>query len=230
MYQRCAFRRDGYTPSNREVLAGAGEVQKAFGYRFVLDSVSYPRAVQPGKSLMVKLRVRNTGSAPFYLDWPVAVALLDATSKKPVWSAPLSGVDIRSWLPGEDWDSAAFAYRRAATQYASEGQAVLPARLATGSYILALAILDQQGGMLPSARFATANYLKGGWHPLGLIGVGKAPQDATLKGIVFDDPAFDDSLHYNVPGGATFAEYQANLQAAFHQIAANRPLKLLPAN
>ena len=50
--------------------------------------------------------MRNTGSAPFYPDWPVAVALLDSTTKKPVWSAPLADVDIRKWLPGEDWDSA----------------------------------------------------------------------------------------------------------------------------
>ena len=35
-------------------------------------------------------------------------------------------------------------------------------------------------------------------------------------------------LHFNVPGGATFAEYQANLEIAFHKIAAHRPLKLLP--
>ena len=62
-----------YNDSDREVLAGAAELQKAFGYRFVLDSASYPLAVQPGKKLTVKLSVRNTGSAPFYLDWPVAV-------------------------------------------------------------------------------------------------------------------------------------------------------------
>ena len=53
--------------------------------------------------------------------------------------------------------------------------------------------------MVPSARFATTNYLRGGWHPLGYIGIGKAPVDATLKDITFDSPAFDDSLHYIVP-------------------------------
>ncbi len=36
-------------------------------------------------------------------------------------------------------------------------------------------------------------------------------------------------LHYNVPGGSTFEEYQANLEAAFQEIAKHRPLKLLPA-
>ena len=93
---------DNYNGSDSKVLAGAAEIQKAFGYRFVLDSASYPLAMQPGEKLNVKLTARNTGSAPFYLDWPVAVGLLDPETKKPVWSTPLSGVDIRKWLPGDD--------------------------------------------------------------------------------------------------------------------------------
>ena len=117
----------GYNASNPGVLAGAAELQKAFGYRFVLDSAGYPLAVQAGKQFTVKLTVRNTGSAPFYLDWPVAVALLDSATRRPVWSAPLSGVDIRKWLPGEDWDSAAFAYRRPAVPQHEEGRAALSA-------------------------------------------------------------------------------------------------------
>ncbi|MDH4476784.1 MAG: DUF4832 domain-containing protein [Verrucomicrobiaceae bacterium] len=190
---------DNYDDSNSDVLAGAAEVQKAFGYRFVLDSVSYPHSAKPDGKLTVKMTVRNTGSAPFYLDWPVAVGLLDPETKKPVWSAPLSGVDIRKWLPGEDWDSAAFAYRRAAKQNLSTGTATLPSGIKAGRYILALAILDRQGGMVPSARFATANYFRGGWHPFGFIGIGNAPQDAALTNIAFDSPAFDDSLSYKVP-------------------------------
>jgi hypothetical protein len=181
------------------VLAGAAELQKAFGYRFVLERVSYPRAVQPGGGMAVSLTVRNTGSAPFYLDWPVAVALLDPASKQPVWSAPLAGVDIRKWLPGEDWDSAAFAYRRPASLCQDEGRATLPADLKPGNYIVALALLDREGGMVPSARFANKNYFRGGWHPLGFIGVGEAPKEAALKNVKFDSPAFDDSLHYKVP-------------------------------
>lgn len=165
---------DNYDPSDDDVLAGAAELQKAFGYRFVLESASYPLTVHTGKKVSVKLTTRNTGSAPFYLDWPVAVGLLDPATKKPVWSASLSGVDIRQWLPGEDWDGAAFAYRRAARQNLSTGTATLPSGMKTGRYILALAILDRQGGMMPSARFATANYFRGGWHPLGYIGIGAA--------------------------------------------------------
>ncbi len=188
-----------YDGSDREVLAGAAEIQKAFGYRFVIESAGYPLAVQPGQKLTLKLTVRNTGSAPFYLDWPVAVALLDSTTKKPVWSAPLSGVDIRKWAPGEDWDSAAFAYRRPAVAYREEGHATVPPEIKPGRYIVALAILDRQGGMVPSARFAMENYFRGGWHPLGFVGIGETPQEAALKPVQFDSPAFDDSLRYHVP-------------------------------
>jgi hypothetical protein len=148
--------------------------------------------------LPVNLAVRNSGSAPFYLDWPVAVGLMDPATLKLVWSAPLSGVDIRKWLPGENWDSDAFAYRSPAVQHREAGQAALPDNLKKGQYIIALAILDRQGGMLPSARFATANYFRGGWHPLGFIGIGEALKQAALDNPKFDSPAFDNSLHYKV--------------------------------
>ncbi len=188
-----------YDEKNPEVLAGAAELQKAFGYRFVLESASYPLSINPGQKLTVRLAVRNTGSAPFYLDWPVAVGLLDPATRKPVWSAPLSGVDIRKWLPGEEWDGTAFAYRRPPALYQDEGCAAPPPELKPGTYLLALAILDRQGGMSPSARFAIQPYFRGGWHPLGLIGLGETPQEPALKGVAFDSPAFDDTLSYKVP-------------------------------
>jgi len=188
-----------YDASDPAVLEGAAEIQRAFGYRFVIDSLQYPLAVRPGGSLEIRLAVRNTGSAPFYLDWPVAVALLDPKSKRPVWSAPLGGVDIRRWLPGEEWDSAAFAYRRPAQQHHAVGSVALPRDLKPGDYLLALAILDRQGGMVPSVRFAAKNYFRGGWHPFGFIGVGRAPREAVLRNVAFDSPAFDPSLSYQVP-------------------------------
>lgn len=188
-----------YTDTNPDVLAGAGELQKAFGYRFVLDEARYPATVAPGGNLALKLTVRNTGSAPFYLDWPVGVALLDPATRKPVWAAPVEGVDIRQWMPGEDWDSDQFVYRRPAAPHQGEGMATLPADIAPGAYILAVTILDRQGGLTPSARFAMENYIRGGWQPLGFIGVGGPPPDVALSNIQFDSPAFDDSLRYQVP-------------------------------
>ncbi len=188
-----------YDASDSAVLEGAAEIQQAFGYRFVIDSLQYPLTVRPGGSLEIRLAVRNTGSAPFYLDWPVAAALLDPKTKRPVWSAPVGGVDIRRWLPGEEWDSAAFAYRRPAQQHHDAGSVALPRDLKPGDYLIALAILDRHGGMVPSVRFAAKNYFRGGWHPFGFIGIGRAPREAVLRNVAFDSPAFDPSLSYQVP-------------------------------
>jgi hypothetical protein len=116
-----------------------------------------------------------------------------------VWSAPLAGVDVRRWLPGEDWDSEAFAYRTRPRHYDAAGSAALPDGVERGEYILALGILDRQGGMMPSARFAVRDYFAGGWHPFGYVGVGTTPQSTALEGIEFDSPAFDRTLSYRVP-------------------------------
>jgi len=190
---------DNYDDKNGDVLEGAGELQKAFGYRFVINSLSYPINLMPGGDLTVKLMVRNTGSAPFYLDWPVGVALLDPATQKVVWSSPLTGIDIREWQPGEDWDSDAFTYRKSAKAHSATGLESLPGDLKPGEYLLALAILDREGGRVPSVRFATSNYFKGGWHPFGLIGIGGTPGEVELKNVKFNSPAFDDSLSYRVP-------------------------------
>jgi hypothetical protein len=127
------------------------------------------------------------------------VGLLDPQNGKPVWSAPLDGIDIRQWLPGENWDSRAFAYRTAGKQYDASGSVRLPPDLSAGVYILAIGILDRQGGMVPSVRFAVRNYFTGGWHPFGFMGIGVTPRDTTLKDVAFDSPAFDRTLSYQVP-------------------------------
>lgn len=189
----------GYSSGEPEVLAGAGEVQKAFGYRFVIESFSYTPVVESGGNLRLKLSVRNTGSAPFYLDWPVAVALLDPGTRKPVWSAPLPDIDIRTWLPGARWNSEAFAYGEPAKLWDEASSVTLSDSVAAGEYIVALAILDRQGGMVPSVRFAIDNYFAGGWHPFGHVGIGAAPRQTTLDGVAFDSPEFDRSLSYRVP-------------------------------
>ncbi|MBT4816859.1 MAG: DUF4832 domain-containing protein [Lentisphaerae bacterium] len=189
----------GYSSSKTDVLTGAGEVQKAFGYRLVIESLSYTPGLEPGGELTVAFSVRNTGSAPFYLDWPVAAALLDPETRKPMWSSPLQGIDIRTWLPGERWNSDTFTYEVPAKRWDVESSVALPKGLAAGEYIVALAILDRQGDMIPSARFAIANYVAGGWHPFGYVGVGAPPRKTALDDVAFDSPAFDRTLSYRAP-------------------------------
>lgn len=184
-----------YDSASESARAGGEEVQKAFAYRLVLDEVRYPPRVEPGASLTVSFAVRNTGSAPFYYDWPVEVALVDPQTRAVLWSADFADADIRDWLPGDQWDSGQQAYTVAPEVYRLSGDFIVPASLGRGVFILTLAILDP-AGRVPGARFAVENYYAGGRHPIGRIGIGVDVAMPYLQREEFDDPYADDSLYY----------------------------------
>ncbi len=204
----------GYDRSDPVTAANAERVQKALGYRFVLDEVRYPAQVRRGGEMAVSFVVRNIGAAPFYYNWPVEVSLLDPRTRRPAWKAVFPDVDLRSWLPGNfsdigkgrpvldakgkvcriEWDTG-LDYDIKPQPVRVSGTFRLPAGLKAGCYILALAILDPAGG-LPSVRFATVNYFNGGRHPMGRIGVGVAAGNPELNEREFDDLRADASLHY----------------------------------
>lgn len=184
-----------YNAADPRVRAGAEEVQKAFGYRFVVEQVRYDTAVGPGQAFHVSFSVRNTGSAPFYYDWPVEVSLLDPSSREVVWKDTFEGIDIRSWLPGDQWNKETKRYDIEAATYDVDDSFTMPEDLPQGDYVLALTILDP-AGMAPSVRFALENYFIGGRHPIGLVGVGKTASSTELDPASFDDPAQDRTLRY----------------------------------
>jgi len=169
-----------YDAGDPQAARNAALIQKAFGYRFILDEVRYPATVEPGKRFEIAFSVRNAGCTPLYYNWPVEASFLDKTTREPVWRKTLDSMDVRKWLPVE---GQAYTVR-----HTFDGP-----RLPRGEYVLALAILDPAGD-LPSTRFAIVNYWRGGRHPLGLIGVGAKPRAAEIT--TFDDPAEDRSLHY----------------------------------
>jgi len=189
-----------YDASDPLVRAGAAEVQKAFGYRFVVDKVRYDPEAEPGGTLSVSFWVRNTGSAPFYYHWPLEASLLDSESRDVVWKGCFQGVDIRTWLPGDRWNEETRQYNIPPATYEVRGGFSLPRDLPKGQYVLALAILDS-AGMVPSVRFAIENYYTGGRHPVGIIGVGEASPKTELDPASFDDPAADRTLHYALKSG-----------------------------
>lgn len=166
--------------------ANAERIQKAFGYRFVIDEARYPSRVEPGKPLTVSLVVRNTGSTPLYYRWPLEISLLDPATRQPVWRAAFPEVDVRRWLPSFSGDASGGPER-------VRGTFALPPNLPRRVYYLALALLDPAGD-LPAARFAIVNYYQGGRHPLGRIGVGRDSDAPALTG--FDDPGADTTLRY----------------------------------
>lgn len=160
-----------YDPSIPAVQEGAAEVQKAFGYRFVLKSFSIPARVEPGQSFPLKFSVVNVGSAPFYENWPVEFSLLDPVTCQPVWQTTLRGVNLRKWLPGDDWDDEKNEYRIAPVTHEESVSVQLPDSIPAGTYAAALAIPDPFPGQ-PSIRFAIQDPFRDGRHPLCLIGVG----------------------------------------------------------
>ena len=195
-----AYREEG--PADPAIREGADAVQKVLGYRFVLEEVRYPATLPAEGRFTVRFTVRNVGSAPFYYRWPVELSLLDPQTRQVVWRDTFQGVDIRQWLPGEQWSWERHEYEQQPRPYIVRGDFKAPMDLEPGKYVLALALLDP-AGMLPSCRFATRNYFRGGRHPIGYLGVGVSPEDPQIDPTSFDDPMQADSLHYVRPDGIT---------------------------
>lgn len=200
-----------YDKTDPEAIEGAIEIQKAFGYRYVLNQVEFSLT----DSLRISFDVTNNGSAPFYYDWPVEAALLDPETLEPVWRSTFDSVDIRKWLPGEGWTDPDWTYIGGWSQYQPDVNwnssgisewAIPPAAnrvegkfkidIPDGDYVLSLAILDPAGD-LPSLRFATANYINGGRHPMGMVSVGENICEPLPGDFPFDDPKSDQSLYYD---------------------------------
>ena len=198
---------ENYDRTNIEAQAGADLIQQAFGYRYILEKVSFNPQLVDG-NLQVSLQVRNTGSAPFYYDWPLEASLLNPADGSVVWKGKFSGVDIREWLPGEGWTAPEWEKNKPHPNWVSQGtpgwtkppksyvaSGSFKSDVPTGRYILALAVLDPAGD-LPSLRFATSQYLNGGRHPVGMVTVNQRGGGALPCGMVFADPAKDESLYY----------------------------------
>lgn len=190
-----------YNALHPAVAAGAAEVQKAFGYRFLISEFSCSPRTEHGGNLDIAFSVLNTGSAPFLADWPVELSLLDPATGEPAWRTFLDDVDIRSWLPGTDWDDATNAYRTPAVPYTVEQSVPLPSAgdLPPGEYIIALSIVDPAGHE-PAVRFAVTHYHESGRHPFGNIGVGVDVETGHfLNPAGFDDPMEMGRLPYRMP-------------------------------
>ena len=201
---------ENYDRNNEAAVKGAEEIQKVFGYRYVLNEVRFAL----NDSLKIAFDVTNTGSAPFYYNWPVEVALLDTKSHKPVWKSTLDKADIRKWLPGEGWTDPDWTAVSGWSEYIPDStwnasgkcewqkppvkntvKGSFKVEIPRGTYLLSLSINDPAGN-LPSLRFATANYIIGGRHPIGLVDIGKKQCSLLPAGFSFDNPEMDNSLHY----------------------------------
>ncbi len=161
----------------------------------MLKSFNYEKKIVPGVPFEVSFSVVNTGSSPFYYNWPVEISLLDVTTHKPVWSTTLSDVNINEWMPGDKWNPSLKSYEEQAETFTIARKFTVDPSIGNGKYIISIAVLDP-AGMLPSLRFATRNYFEGGRHPMGYIGVGQELDEYRLDSRLFNDIASDVTLKY----------------------------------
>lgn len=181
--------------NNSAFLANAGEMQKIMGYRFVLKDFRYPTRVEPGQKFNVSFGVLNTGSSPFYYDWPVEISLIDPSTKQVAWKTTLSSPQVSKWMPGDNWNADKNTYETAAVVNKISEDVTIPSDLKAGQYAIAISVLDPAGN-LPSLRFAAFNYWNGGRQPMGYIGVGADAKEYKIPIDKFDDLQSDHTLHY----------------------------------
>ena len=180
---------------NQVFYNNASAIQKIMGYHFVIKEFKYPERVEIGKPFEVSFSVTNTGSSPFYYDWPVEISLITADSHVVVWTTTLSSPKISQWMPGDDWDTATQSYKKPAELNTVTETIYIDKEIPAGQYAIAISVLDP-AGMVPSLRFAAFNYWNGGRHPMGLIGVGADCSSHGLQMSCFDDLQEDQSLYY----------------------------------
>ena len=175
-----------YSSGLPEVREGAAEVQKALGYRFVINEATYTESYED--TFKVSLEVTNTGSSPLYYDWPIQFSLL--ADGKIRFKYTLNDFPLSSIMPGDDWNRETRAYDTAPESYTITAEFPVTG-LEDGDYMLCVSVPEPNGG-IPALRFANENYTVFAMTPLGWIGVGKSPDRHGLEGCEFKSQSEDD--------------------------------------
>ncbi|MDE5636141.1 MAG: DUF4832 domain-containing protein [Muribaculaceae bacterium] len=178
-------------------IPNADLLQRTMGYRFLVSDFTYSGSVRQGEKIKISFDVTNIGSSPFYYDWPVEIAMLDAKTHEAVWTKTLSSPKTSQWMPGDNWDNTGKVYRDGAPVTRVEEEVTYDGTLDTGSYILAVSVNDPAGN-LPSLRLAIDNYFEGGRHPMGYIGVNAEPIKYEVASTEFTDLRLDRTLRYKL--------------------------------
>jgi len=178
-------------------IANAELLQKAMGYNYVISNFSYPAKIQPKTPFKVSFKVTNTGSSPFYYNWPVEIALLNKRTKLKVWSKVLDGINIADWMPGDNWNKGTNRYTTPAPENVIEKELTVDTDIPDDEYIVSIAVLDP-AGMQPSLRFAINNYFQGGRHPMGYVGYNTDITTYEIDSKQFADLKKDKTLKYKL--------------------------------
>jgi len=191
---------DGSFGTNPDsIRANASRMQKAFGYRYIIPEFTCLSRADQGDTLDISLMVKNTGSAPFYKDWPLAFTLIEESSKQIIWTEIIPGVDITQWLPGSNYNYTTRVYDTPALEYQIDASLKIPVNIPVGQYMAGIAILDPSTH-LPGIFFAVENFLaESQSHPLSRIGIGEDLNGSSeVDPAVFGDPLSDDARVYSI--------------------------------
>lgn len=176
-----------YTADNPQVAEGAAKVQKALGYRFVIQNAKFTQCLDASHNeLSLEMNIVNVGSSLLYEYAPIRVVLMNPTNRKVVWSAEFTTTDGSKWLPGDKWDNTKGVYTVAPEVYNVAETFKVEGQIPEGGYLLAVTMLDQFS-MEPAYKFAHDNYYRGGYTVLGKVGYGRVLMDPSIKGISFYD-------------------------------------------
>ena len=181
-----------YDKNDPAAAEGAAEIQKAFGYRFIIEKFGHTEKIEADNSFNAEITIRNDGSAPFYYDWDLTLSLLDAETLKPVYSTRFDA-EISKIYPGDEYNVVTEKYSVPAESHTFKLSAEIPENLTGKSYVVAVSINDPSCDK-PAIRFACENYINGGYHPLGVVGYNVEPQEMNIK---FDDIEKDKTINYS---------------------------------
>ena len=180
------------------IRANASKMQNEFGYQFVISNFTSTAKTAPGKKLKINFKIRNTGAAPFYYRWPVAIVLIDEASRQIKKTIVLPNIDITTWMPGDDYDYNKRAYLSPAKTNKISASVKISKDLPKGSYLVGLSILEPNS-QSPGIFFAIENFFKESQsQPLMRIGVGVDVENNMLNNFSFNDPQKDDARYYSL--------------------------------
>jgi hypothetical protein len=129
------------------------EFQKRMGYRLELRRFEYPAAVKPVNAMPIKMWWVNSGVAPVYRPYILALSCHSATNQSVISNVEVQvPADIQKWLPGDA---------------VVEESIPLPA-MAPGEYRIRVALLELRTRQ-PAIRLGIAGRTEDGWYDLGPI-------------------------------------------------------------
>ncbi len=125
------------------------------GYRFVLRQATWTPKVHRGGKLGCSMWIENTGIAPIYRDYRLALRLKQEPPTPPGRGETvlLVPADVRAWLPGDAWIEEALP---------------VPADLSSGEAMLYAGLVEEETEQ-PRVRFAVEETEEDGWVPLGTV-------------------------------------------------------------